>query len=71
MTYPLNPLTGDARHEDLMTVTEAARFLGQPVEDVFRSVICDRLPVVWVGPRPYVDRSALSREPRAGQEHAP
>ena len=45
---------------DLITLNETAQLLEQPVEDVFRAVMCGRLPVVWVGPRPYVDRAALS-----------
>ena len=45
---------------DLITLNETAKLLEKPVEDVFRAVMCGRLPVVWVGPRPYVDRAALS-----------
>lgn len=48
-----------ADHSDLITLNETAKLLEQPIEDVFRSVMCGRLPVVWVGPRPYVDRAAL------------
>lgn len=44
---------------DLISLNEAAKLLDQPVEDVFRAVMCGRLPVAWVGPRPYVDRAAL------------
>lgn len=44
---------------DLITLNETAQLLEQPVEDVLRAVMCGRLPVVWVGPRPYVDRAAL------------
>lgn len=73
MTHPLSHTDGGALPANLMTVAEAARFLGQPVEDVFRSVICDRLPVVWLGPRPYVDRDALPDDLRqvGGQEPRP
>ena len=50
---------GHAIEASLMTLAETARYLSQPVEDIFRSVMCGRLPVVWVGPRPYVDRTEL------------
>ena len=52
--------TGHLIGAGLMTLSEAARYLSQPVEDIFRSVMCGRLPVVWVGPRPYVDRTELA-----------
>jgi len=45
---------------DPITLNETAQLLEQPVEDVFRAVMCGRLPVLWVGARPYVDRVALS-----------
>ena len=45
---------------DLLSLIQAAHVLRQPVEDVFRAVMCGRLPVVWIGPRPYVDRGRLS-----------
>lgn len=53
---------GRATGDGLMTLAETAHHLSQPVEDIFRSVMCGRLPVVWVGPRPYVDRAALLAE---------
>lgn len=61
-TQPQHNAT-DARGDNLMTLNETARYLGQPVEEVFRWIMCGRLPAVWVGPRPYVD-------PTVAPEHA-
>lgn len=49
---------------DLLSLSQAAHVLRQPVKDVFRAVMCGRLPVVWIGPRPYVDLGTLSRPHR-------
>jgi excisionase family DNA binding protein len=45
----------------LMTLSEAARYLAQPVEEVFRHVMTGRLPAVWIGRRPYIDRATVRR----------
>ena len=45
----------------LLTLSEAARHLDQPVEEIFRGVMTGRLPAVWIGPRPYIDRATVKR----------
>lgn len=52
---------------DLISVNGAAKLLDQPVEDIFRDVMFGRLPVVWLGPRPYVDRAALTTPAQSHQ----
>jgi len=56
------PADTEALPDGLLTLNETAHLLGQPVEEVFRAALCGRLPVVWMGPRPYVDRTALPCE---------
>jgi hypothetical protein len=58
------PYSDAARKEvpaGLLTLSEAARHLDQPVEEVFRSVMSGRLQAIWVGPRPYIDRDTVQR----------
>lgn len=63
MTEPVPSPDAAAEHlaPELMTLGETARYLDQPVEEVFRSVMTGRLPAVWIGPRPFVDRATVQR----------
>ena len=63
MTEPV-PYPDPAGQEvpaELLTLSEAARHLDQPVEKIFRGVMTGRLPAVWIGPRPYIDRDTVTR----------
>lgn len=46
MSEPMPAPFAGADGADLITLNETARLIEQPVEDVFRAVICGRLPVV-------------------------
>ena len=67
MTQPTQPQRNATNtHDDnLMTLNETARYLGQPVEEVFRWIMCGRLPAVWFGPRPFVDRTLVPDHARS------
>lgn len=53
--------TPEHRHggRTLLTAYEVSVLLGAPVPHVRRAVAAGELPVVWLGPEPYVDREAL------------
>jgi hypothetical protein len=45
----------------LLTLSEAACHLDQPVEDIFRGVMTGRLPAVWIGPWPYLNPATVQQ----------
>ncbi len=63
MTKPVPSPDGAAQPvpPELMTLSETASYLDQPVEEVLCEVMTGRLPAVWIGLRPYVDRVRLER----------